>query len=302
MDWGDYYFGSPSQKMWFYGEYAKPSAWATAMGATLSVGKNVGTMNVSPLSTMGFSGYAGSVSGGPFTTTVANAGDVSAWWKIISIPSSLTATLSSNEIWGNATNNTDISSTAAMQSLPYGHYTGNVVFQEQFLGSTASRPYDINVFGLAYPTSFIVRLGNNTSGNVNSFSGVDSNFFRMCKGLVPNLIVAPINVELNSTAPGSTAAAVYLFVYSKMANGGNYKLKLELWNYVTGTWDTTDFSDTVITLSLALFQVSSTGSANRFIGPANAVKARYTVRATGLVPVPVWCNDTDYAQWAFVQS
>ncbi len=302
MDWGDYYNGSPSQKMWFYGEYAKPSVWATAMGATLSVGKALGNMVVSPTSTMSFSGYVGNVSGGPFNTNVANTGDVSSWWQIVSIPSVLSASISSNEQWGNSNTNTSITYNAGIQSLPYGHYTGNVTFQEQFQGGTTNRPYDIQVYGAAYPESYIVKLGNNTAGNLGSFSSVDSNFFRMCKGLVPNLIVAPINVEVYSTAPGFTAAGVYLFVYSKMANGGNYKLKLEMWNYGTGNWDATDFSDTVIGLSLSLFSVSSTGSASRYIGAGQQVKARYTVRATGLVPVPVWCNDTDYVQWAFVQN
>ena len=304
-DWGDYYFGGGTagkQKIWMYGEYANSSSqWATRVGATGTVGNTFGNMNVTPGTGMNFSGYAGSISGGPYNYNVANTGQVSSWWTLSGVPGSvMTASSAGDELWAGTSQNTSISATAGMNSLAYGHYSGNATFKENFSGSTTTRPWNIQVYGLTFPTSLTVKLGSYKFGVAGDLVNVDGNSVRVCKGFVPNLITPPVQVELNSVAPGSTAADFYFWINAKMVTVGSFKMKVELFNFNTNAYDPTNFIDTTVNTTASWYLTSGTGAVGRFIGPGNAVRSKYSIRATGFVASPAWCTEVDAAQWQYV--
>lgn len=307
-DWGDYYYGGGTggkQKMWMYGEYATSGGgWGTAVGATQTVGQTQGTMNVSPAGGMSFSGYAGAVSGSGQTYTISNSGQVSFQWMLSGIPAYLSATNTGSELFaptGSFSSTTsDINSNAAMQALTYGHYTGNVTFENCFNGATINRAVDVQVWGKANPTSIIVQLGQQVSGNVGNLATLDAAAVRFCKAFVPNVIVPPIQIQFVGTGPAGSWGTYYFWNYSKMVNAGSFNIRTEAFNYTLNNWDPTDFSQAVINTSYNLYQIISTGNANRYRGPGNQVKGKISIIKTGFSAVAVPCVDVDWVQWAFI--
>ena len=308
-DWGDYYYGGGTggkQKMWMYGEYATSGGgWGTAVGATQTVGQSQGTMNVSPAGGMSFAGYAGSVSGSGNSYTVSNSGQVSFQWLLSGLPSYLSSDNFGNELFAptgsSSSTVANITPNAGLQSLGYGHYTGNVTFTNCFNNAATTRPVDVQVWGRANPTAVTVKLGQQTAGNINNLTTSDGVAMRFCKAFVPNLVVPPIQVEFTSTGPAGSWGTYYFWDNSKMVTAGSFSNRTEAWNYNTGGWDTTDFATGVInSAGYSQFAIISTGNANRFRGPGNEVKGKVSIQKTGFSAVAVPCVDIDWVQWAFI--
>lgn len=305
-DWGDYYYGgftSGKQKVWMYSEFAAAAgAWGTSAAATQTVGQTQGTMNVTA-GTAGFSGYAGAVSGsGGYT--VSNSGQVSLQWQLSGLPASLTSDNFGDEIFAPtgsfSTSTVNISGTGSLQTLPYGHYTGNMTFTNCFNGATITRPYDIQVYGRANPTSQTINLGQMTAGSIANLTDVDGVVAKYCKAFVPNFASPRIQIQYFSTAPAATAGIVYFWVYAHMATAGSFSLRNEMWNFNIANWDPTDVVNQVINLSYAYNVNISSGVANRYIGGGNAVRSRVSLFQTGFSAVFVPCMEIDQAQWAFI--
>jgi hypothetical protein len=220
------------------------------------------------------------------------------------IPAYLSATNTGSELFaptGSFSSTTsDINSNAAMQSLSYGHYVGTVGFQNCFNGNTINRTADVQVWGKANPTAITVKLGAQTSGNVGNLATLDGSAVRFCKAFIPNVFVAPIQVEFTSTGPAGSWGTYYFWNYSKMVNAGSFSNRTEAFNYNTNNWDATDFVLSPINTSYNLYQIISTGNANRYRGPGNEVKGKISIFKTGFSAVAVPCVDVDWVQWAFI--
>lgn len=147
------------------------------------------------------------------------------------------------------------------------------------------------------PSSMTVNLGNLTSGSVADLGTVNGSSVRTCKGLVPNLVVAPITVQFEGYCVIGTCSAIKLRFNSRMANAGTYTQTLDPWNWVTGTWDTVDVRNDVLNLTFTSRELNGTAPLNRWLDISGQLRARYRVKQTGISPVPVWCHEVDEAVW-----
>ncbi|MBS1721975.1 MAG: hypothetical protein JSS66_03090 [Armatimonadetes bacterium] len=301
MDWGDYRAGNTSQQMWFTGEWAKPGGWGTWMGSTLTSGRSAGSMTVTA-GNMAFTGYEG----GPFSPnggynyTVGNSGNVQ-YTADMSGPSWLTIPAGTFPV-NNAGVVINLDTNATANGLGYGHYAGNVNFTNTYTGGagSTSRSATLDIWAVRHPTSFTIRTGRLSSGNVGSLTSVDGNALRVCKFIVPNVQTPPVQVELDGTAPGATSTQMYFRTYVKMSVSGAFQQRMEMFNWNTNNWDATDFRVDNLSTAYQLFTLVTSGNENRYIGAANAVRSKYSIRQVGPAASSNWCVDQDYIDWIFV--
>lgn len=298
MDWGDYWNSSASQKMWMTGEYvANINDWGTYIAAAISSGTSAGVMNIGGAGSMTFSGFTG----GPFSpsgysNTVSNSGSVGFNWQVTT-PSWLSADVGSGQVFSGGSQTVNVGPNGATNGLPFGRHVGNVVYENCYNNATTSIPATALVFGLVHPSSYSITFGRLNSGNLASLNSVDGNNFQMCKFLVPNTTVPPIRVEFSGTSPSNTVGYVDFIVYAKMVTNGLFSHTMEMWNYNTNNWDAVDLRTDVINTVLTRWDLISSGNHSRFIGPANAIRARISIRQTGPAANPNWCSDHDFAGW-----
>jgi len=149
LDWGDYSanFMTPGQpaKLWLYGEFGRNDSWGTHIAAT-SVFSQGNLSSVTPSTTFAASG----MQGGPFTPssqtyTLTNTGGVGLAYEVTSLPSWLSASTSSGQLFpGTTTVTLSINSTA--NSLAPGVYTDSILIRDCFNGgSTYSRSVTVTV-------------------------------------------------------------------------------------------------------------------------------------------------------------
>ncbi|MCW5935783.1 MAG: hypothetical protein KIT11_00555 [Fimbriimonadaceae bacterium] len=147
------------------------------------------------------------------------------------------------------------------------------------------------------PSSFQVRLGRLDSGNLQSLLTEDNNALRVCKFIVPNLVVPPVNVEVNGVSPTANPSSLKTAVKSRMVHTGSFRQTLEMFNFTTNTWDATDTRSDAINTAYATRELTGTGALGRYVGAGSAIRMRYTVRQTGPAAVVNWCHDTDLVNW-----
>ncbi|MCW5935747.1 MAG: hypothetical protein KIT11_00375 [Fimbriimonadaceae bacterium] len=299
LDWGDFNNSAPSQKLWFYHQYVGgSSSWATRVGSTVSAGVAPGVMSVTPGTGLTFTAFRGEFNNSTNYSVNHASGQVGFAWEA-STPTWLSATPNGGIQYPGSSRNVNVATTANANTLAYGIYNSNVVFTNCDGGATATRSARLIVKDRALPSSITVRLGRQQSGNVNSIRARDTNYLVVCKFIVPNLVVPPVQVEINGTAPGSSASALSFLIRGAMVNTGSFSQRLDMFNFVTNAFDVTDFRNDTWTTTFQEVTLNATGSIGRYIGAGNAVRARYQIRQTGPASVNLWCNRTDYAEWQF---
>jgi hypothetical protein len=147
------------------------------------------------------------------------------------------------------------------------------------------------------PTSVTVRLGRIDSGTVAHISDIDGQVFRVCKFIVPNNQVAPVNVEVDGTSPIAVPSALSFRTYGRMNTTGLFTQTLDLYD-----WSISNFSTTAVTTSniANTFRAAGVGAdapVSRFVDGANRVRARYRIRQTGPAASAAWCFEIDQAIW-----
>ncbi len=145
------------------------------------------------------------------------------------------------------------------------------------------------------PDKVTVRLGRREAGDLASFAAQDGNVYRVCKFIVPNQTVPPVNVEVEAVSPDPVLGRVGLRTVARMTVTGSFQQRLELWDWSASRWDPTDTVASAISTTLRTLVVQSTGNANRYLDPNRRLRARYTVRPTGPVGTNAWCVETDQA-------
>jgi len=152
------------------------------------------------------------------------------------------------------------------------------------------------------PASMSVKLGRVDRGTVASLAAIDDDSLRICKFIVPNQSTPPVNVELSGTCPTPSPTTFAFRAVSKMSGFGQFGITLELWNWTAngggGTWDPVDVSNGSVTTSFTTTEVVASGAIGRYIRAGDqAIRARYRVRATGIVGNAAWCHEADQAVW-----
>ncbi|QYK56809.1 MAG: hypothetical protein KF733_04830 [Fimbriimonadaceae bacterium] len=149
------------------------------------------------------------------------------------------------------------------------------------------------------PNSFTVRLGRLDSGNVASLANVDGDALKVCKFIVPNQFVEPINVEVNGTAPGNNPTDLKFEMVAKMDTTGAFSQTLDLYDFQTNAFDSNDVRTDSINTTYATRTLTATGNLGRYFSAGNAVRARYRIKQTGPAGASIWCHQADQAKWIY---
>ncbi|MBS1722022.1 MAG: hypothetical protein JSS66_03325 [Armatimonadetes bacterium] len=169
-----------------------------------------------------------------------------------------------------------------------------------FIGITMKLT-ETKLFTRTAPSNTTVRLGKIASGNNASLAATDGDVLRVCKFIVPNQSVAPINVEVTGTSAVANPSELVFRTRIRAAHNGQLQLKLDMYDYSIANFGATDTSTTLLNTAFAEQEAVGTGSLARYIGPGNEVKARFRVTATGPVSVQLWCIEADKAVWLIAQ-
>lgn len=145
-------------------------------------------------------------------------------------------------------------------------------------------------------TSHRVVLGRQDAGNVASLSAVDADALRVCKFIVPNQQVAPVNVEVETTIPGSPQY-LSLVAVSKMDTTGLFQQTLDMFDFAGSGFASGDARTDAVTTTYQTRKLDATGSLTRYQGSGDLYRARYRVRQTGPAASPSWCADHDQVAW-----
>lgn len=145
------------------------------------------------------------------------------------------------------------------------------------------------------PDKVTVRLGKRETGDLASLAKQDQNVYRVCKFIVPNQSVPPVNVEVEAVSPDAVLQRAGFRTVARMGTSGAFQQRLEMWDWAANRWDPTDTVAAPINSNVGTLVVQSTGNANRYLDPGKRMRARWTVRQTGPSGTSLWCVETDQA-------
>ncbi len=148
-----------------------------------------------------------------------------------------------------------------------------------------------------FPTSFNRLRGRVDAGDVNSLRGDDNNRLRVCRFIVPNDPARIIEVDYLGSTTVASPSSFKLDVRSRSTVGGLVQQTLQVFNYQTNAFDTTDFNQVNLNTTLTTRTVNGTGTLSRLVGPAGALRAKQTIRIVGPVPNPNVCKETTLVRW-----
>ncbi len=141
------------------------------------------------------------------------------------------------------------------------------------------------------PNAFRVRLGRLDAGNLSSLAADDAVGLRVCKFIVPNQIVDPVNVEVEATSTEASPVSLEVAFRGRMRTSGGFRIAVELWDFTDSTW--TNRFEVAVGTPYVTHGVTAAGPISRFFGPNGTLRARYLVRPTGPTGTSVWCHDMD---------
>lgn len=145
------------------------------------------------------------------------------------------------------------------------------------------------------PTSFSVLRGAVVSGDLTSLLYSDDNRLAVRPGLAFNSSLSPIQVLLSSTS-FSTSASSISFSLESQASAPNIQQRIELMNFVTGSYESVDVRTASLSDSVANVLVA--GDPNRFINAVTgAIQARVSYTPTGIFTGANWQARLDQAAW-----
>lgn len=147
------------------------------------------------------------------------------------------------------------------------------------------------------PDRLAVRFGRIERGDVSSLRADDNDALRVCRFLVPNTTVPPVQVEVEATTSNlSNVLGLVLGAKSRMVHAGSFRQTLEHYNFAQGSYgsasNTQPFPPT-----FAVYSVSALGNVADYIGPSGALKGRWSVRQVGPASVSVWCAEVEQWEW-----
>lgn len=147
------------------------------------------------------------------------------------------------------------------------------------------------------PANASIRFGALNAGSVANMASLDGQAFRVCKAFVPNVFVAPVDVDLTATTNLTTVSSLSYRQTAKMASAGSYTQTLTLFDYAQNVYSPVATRTDPINTVYSTKTLSVTTNPADFVSPAGLMKARYQIRQTGFAAVAVMCCDVDDAGW-----
>ena len=156
------------------------------------------------------------------------------------------------------------------------------------------------------PDGFTVRLGRQDAGNLASLTETDGNALAICKFIVPNQSLPPVNVEVEATSPLLSPQGLAFRSVSRMRVTGSFQQTLELWNWNRnaglGGWDPVDTRTDALNTTHTMRTLTASGDLTNYLQQSTRrLRARYTVRQTGPSAVSLWCHEADQIGWVVGQ-
>jgi hypothetical protein len=117
-------------------------------------------------------------------------------------------------------------------------------------------------------------------------------------GLVANISEAPVQIVLNGTSLGDLAnpdASMEFTVKSQMTSP-NIAQKIEMFNYVTNSYETVNTSQAGLNEIVTHVVIGSNPA--RFVNPSTkAIQVRLAYKANGIVANNAWSAKVNLASW-----
>ncbi|MCW5936589.1 MAG: hypothetical protein KIT11_04705 [Fimbriimonadaceae bacterium] len=142
----------------------------------------------------------------------------------------------------------------------------------------------------AVPDNFVIRLGRLDAGNVASLAQSDGNVLRVCKFIVPNQSVDPVNVEVGAPTTVSNPSSLEMHYRNRMQTTGSFRVALELRDFTAGAW--VNRAEFPVNTSFSDRTVVAGGPYARFVSGGRLLM-RYTVKQTGPAGASLWCHEVD---------
>ncbi|MCH8273432.1 MAG: choice-of-anchor B family protein [Armatimonadetes bacterium] len=145
------------------------------------------------------------------------------------------------------------------------------------------------------PDSFSVARGLRTAGVLGDLFDSDDSYVDVRPWFVLSTVEAPVQVIVEGTSP-NTSPSQLGFLLEAHTSIPNIGQKIELFNYVTATWELVDSRPATVIDSVVLLTISA--SPERFIEPATgAMKARISYKESGPILSYPWLARIDRAVW-----
>ncbi|MBS1724165.1 MAG: hypothetical protein JSS66_14570 [Armatimonadetes bacterium] len=149
-------------------------------------------------------------------------------------------------------------------------------------------------------SSFTVVFGQKTSGNAASLAAADGDALRVCKFIVPNQSIDPVQVRMEGNLPWQPMN-LWFRLRAKAATVGSYTVSLNLYDWTTSLYDPASNVTTSLTTSYTESETIAKGDISRYVRANDKrVWALVRVRPTGPVSSSAWCADFDQALWEAV--
>lgn len=192
--------------------------------------------------------------------------------------------------WDTGVGNYDIPTGVAAASLGEVVATGFTFINNQADMDT----FQIRPILLIRPDSATIRLGRLNSGTLASLYSDDNDYYEMCKFIVPNQTVAPVNVEFDAVVPAEYPIRTIAFDTAVKANTPGLQQDTQLWNWLNNSWDPSVYTN----LNLAEVKTRVDGLPDPNVdGTTRRVRARIRVKPVGPVTVNLWCVQIDQVGW-----
>lgn len=152
-------------------------------------------------------------------------------------------------------------------------------------------------FRFLSPTHLAVQFGRVDSGTVASLAADDGNVLRVCRFVVPNTLVPPVQFEVEArNTPMGTLDALQMEVKSRMTSAGSFAQQLEMFDYSANAYRDSTLTSPFGT-AFGVRQVDATPPVAGYLSPSKDLKGRLSVRKTGPSAVAIWCMEVEYWRW-----
>ncbi|MCW5935724.1 MAG: NHL repeat-containing protein [Fimbriimonadaceae bacterium] len=148
------------------------------------------------------------------------------------------------------------------------------------------------------PSSVSIRRGRLESGNVGSLVNVDGDALRVCKFIVPNQVIPPVEVEVSGLTTNLSPSHLNFYLSSRMVHSGAFRQEVVMVR-ADGTPSTTVRRADSLSGSTKTVALYADVPSN-FVTVDGLVRARYLIRQTGPASVSAWCHEADQASWTIV--
>jgi len=184
--------------------------------------------------------------------------------------------------------------------LPGSHRVNGALGNRSFMiaAKNSAGDFDLQFSQTVLPETATVKRGKAGGGGIADLKGEDGTAMRVCKFLVPNSQVAPVEVEIVGLKGGVEATEITFYLRSKMAAGGQFSQKIDLFDYSLNAYSTSATRTDPIGTTYNRRSITIDQDASHFLSPAGELKARYAVKQTGPSAVTLWCVDADAASWS----